>query len=172
MDWSDIIARPSQPKGDTGGGIDVGVNVRLLQRNRYLGDLYQIDSEQYAIPNWPTEEDSGTTLICGIFFWAHSSGALIRAAHRDVSQDTDEIVRPPDVLLLEGWRWTYGDILQACVSERFGPFKEFRAMAGDALIWRKIDVGMFTYYFRANSGADDRAFCVGVDIRGIRWVIC
>lgn len=137
--------------------------------NLISGDLYQIAIETYVISQPDYSKIDLPGLLGVLFFWAPSTGAVLRSALRDVSQDTGETVCPPEILLLDGWRWTYRDILRVCEGGKLGRFHEFPFKSARGQIGRSIAVGMFSYFFRENSGGDDKAFSVAVDVRGSRW---
>ncbi len=159
FDWGYLLGLRGYP--------DLG---RFACSLKQLGDdFYQLDRDVYArteLSFSPEPPDPDAELYAGLFFWAPSDGAAIRSALWDASRDDGETKRPPDVLLPDGWRWSYRDILEW--AERGNV--QFRALSRHPTR-RVIAVGLFSYHFRADSGDDDKAYAVEVDVRGMRWAL-
>ena len=134
-------------------------------------DLYKLGTHEYVITqsNYSISADEEQRLLGLIFYWAPSVGVVLRAAKRDIAQDAGNVVKPPSTLLIDGWRWVYKDILDACESGKLGPYRAIPFGTHGKLIGRLIAVGQFSYFFRSQADPEDKAFAVSVDVRSIRW---
>jgi hypothetical protein len=132
-------------------------------------DLYQIGPHEFVAAS---SVNARGELLGAIFYWSPSVGAVVRADKRDISSDDGTIISPPKSLLLEGWRWTHEEILEACKDGQLGPYQSVPVELLGKRIGRVIMVGVFTYFFRGEDESDEKAFVVGVDVRGIRWQLC
>jgi hypothetical protein len=167
LDWSFIKSLPSPIKL-----ADLGLEaVPVAVRNK--GDyLYQLGQHEFIYtlpPKWDP--------YVSHFYWAPTVGAAMRAVLNDPSDDQGELDRPPEELLLDGWRWEYGDILRACETGNHGQFK--------ASLWgtspavkpngRRIHVGdTLSYCFRSRDMEDlqEKAYVVHLDLNRTRWKLC
>ena len=64
------------------------------------GNLYQVAPQEFI------RVVKGVPWV-SFFYWAPTVGAAIRAVLNDPSDDEGEFKRPPEELLLDGWRWEY-----------------------------------------------------------------
>lgn len=110
-------------------------------------------------------------------FWAPTVGAARHAVWSDPSDDLGEIECPPEELLLDGWRWEYGDILQACETGKHGQFRASLLGTSPAATpnGRWIVVGdALSYRFRSRDmeNLQEKAYVVEVTLTRSRWRLC
>ena len=139
-----------------------------LKPKRIVGSLYQLGSYMYAQSRRLEPFDANGEFVCGIIYWAPTTGAALRACRLYPSGDEGVSIEPPSQLLLDGWRWKYNDILEAVREDTHTPSKVFSDSRGDET-WRIIAIGTLTYFFRSDNSDTEPAFAVSVDLRGIRW---
>jgi hypothetical protein len=130
-------------------------------------NIYQINNSfMYCLVHKRISNSTVIGNFAVIFYWMTSELAVKKRCFEDiVVMDFSNF--PPKELPIDGWRWTYENIIDSKTSNNF---KISPVLRGGKEFYIGVHMDRYGYYF--DSIIKDRPFAISVDLRGIKWTRC